>query len=97
MRLGAFYVSPFLGWKESNGEDTRPFLEEIMEIKYQYNFDTQVIAAAIRTGHQIVSAAVLGVDIVTAGLPVYKAALEHPFTYEGIKKFSEFWDQTAYE
>lgn len=97
MRLGAFYVSPFIGWKESNGENTRQFLVDIMDIKFQYGFDTQVIAAAIRTGHQIVNAAALGVDIVTAGLDVYKSALDHPYTWEGIKRFSGFWDQTPYE
>ncbi len=97
MRLGAYYVSPFIGWKESSGENTQRFLEDIMEIKYQYNFETQVIAAAIRTGSQIVNAATLGVDIVTAGMDVYKAALDHPYTWEGIKRFSNFWDQTAYE
>lgn len=97
MRLGAFYVSPFLGWKESNGEDTTQFLEDIMAIKYQYGFETEVIAAAIRSGHQIAKAAVLGVDIVTAGMQVYKDALDHPYTYEGIKRFSDFWDKTAYE
>jgi len=97
MRLGAYYVSPFLGWKESNGENTSRFLEDVMEIKARYGFDTQVIAAAIRTGHQIVTAASLGVDIVTAGLAVYKDALDHPYTWEGIKRFSNFWDQTPYE
>ena len=97
MRLGAYYVSPFLGWKESNGENTSRFLEDVMEIKARYGFDTQVIAAAIRTGHQIVTAASLGVDIVTAGLAVYKDALDHPYTWVGIKKFSNFWDQTPYE
>jgi transaldolase len=97
MRLGAYYVSPFLGWKESSSENTQRFLEDTMEIKRQYGFDSEVIAAAIRNGHQIVTAATLGVDIVTAGLDVYKAALDHPYTWEGIKRFSNFWDQTAYE
>jgi transaldolase len=97
MRLGAYYVSPFIGWKEGNGENTRQFIEEIMGIKRHFGFDTQVIAAAIRTGHQIVNAATLGVDIVTAGLDVYKEALDHPYTKEGIKRFSNFWDQTPYE
>jgi transaldolase len=97
MRLGAYYVSPFVGWKESNAENTTRFLEDIMDIKHQFGFDSQVIAAAIRTGHQIVTAATLGIDIVTAGLDVYKDALDHPYTWEGIKRFSNFWDQTPYE
>ena len=31
MRSGAFFVSPFIGWKETNGEDVRGFIQEIME------------------------------------------------------------------
>ncbi len=29
MRSGAFYISPFIGWKESNAEDTNQFVEDI--------------------------------------------------------------------
>ena len=97
MRLGAFYVSPFIGWKENNGEDTVQFLQDIITIRNNYGFKTQVLAAAIRSGQKIVQAAVAGADIVTAGLDVYKAALEHPYTDDGIRKFTTFWDKTPYE
>lgn len=97
MRLGAFYASPFLGWKEVNGENTQQFLDDIVTIRDNYCFKTFILAAAIRSGHTIVQAAVAGADIVTAGLGVYKEALQHPYTQEGIRRFSNFWDQTPYE
>ena len=96
MRSGAYYVSPFLGWKESNGEDTQQFISDIVEIRDNFGYDTEVLAAALRNGRQIVDAAVAGADITTAGLAVYKAAFEHPYTDDGIKKFISFWDQTQY-
>lgn len=97
MRSGAYYVSPFIGWKEANGEDTQLFISDIVEIRDNFGFPTQVLVAAVRNGRQIVDAAVMGADIVTAGLSVYKTAVAHPYTDDGIQKFISFWDQTKYE
>jgi transaldolase len=97
MRMGAFYVSPFIGWKETNAEDTRQFIEDIVTIRDNYGFTTETLVAAVRNGRQIVDAAVVGADIVTAGHEVYKEAFEHPYTDVGLGKFQSFWDQTPYE
>jgi transaldolase len=97
MRMGAFIVSPFIGWKETNGEEVWNFIQEIMEIKLNYGYQTEVLVAAVRNGRQMVESAVAGADIVTAGYAVYKEALEHPFTDMGLGKFQAFWDETPYE
>ena len=97
MRMGAFFVSPFIGWKEANGEETFNFIAEITAIRDNFAFQTEIIVAAVRNARQIVDAAVIGADIVTAGAAVYKDAFRHPFTDEGLKKFISFWDQTTYE
>ena len=97
MRSGAYYVSPFIGWKEANAEETRGFIDEIVTIRDNYDFSTEVIVAAVRNARQIIDAALVGADIVTAGLAVYQDGFHHPYTQEGIQKFSSFWDQTQYE
>ncbi|GAB4521792.1 MAG: fructose-6-phosphate aldolase [Anaerolineae bacterium] len=96
MRMGAFYVSPFIGWKETNGEETRTFIEECVAIRDNYAFNTGILVAAVRNGRQIVDAAVTGADIVTAGFAVYQEAFTHPYTDMGLGKFQEFWDKTVY-
>ena len=97
MRSGAYYVSPFIGWKETNGEEVRGFIQDVVTIRKNYDFPTEIIVAAVRNGRQIVDAAVAGADIVTAGLSVFQEAFEHPYTQEGIKRFSSFWDKSLYE
>jgi transaldolase len=97
MRMGAFYVSPFIGWKESNAEEVQSFIQEVVMVRDNYGFDTEVLVAAVRNGRQIADAAVMGADIVTAGLAVYKDAFDHPYTDVGLGKFQEFWDKTPYE
>jgi len=97
MRMGACFVSPFIGWKEANGEETRGLIEEIVAIRDNYGFATEIIVAAVRNGRQVVDAAVAGADIVTAGFDVYKELFDHPYTHLGLARFAAFWDQTPYE
>jgi transaldolase len=96
-RLGAAFVSPFVGWKESNGEEISHLVQEIVTIYRNYHFKTEVLVAAVRNARQIVEAAVAGANIVTAGFDVYKEAFENPYTAMGLKRFSDSWDATPYE
>jgi transaldolase len=97
MRMGATYISPFIGWKEGSGEETEGFIEDLVAIRDNFEFMTEILVAAVRNGRQIVSAAAMGADIVTAGYAVYQESFAHPFTDLGLAKFQEFWDRTPYE
>jgi transaldolase len=97
MRMGAFFLSPFVGWKETNSEEIVSMINEITTIRDNYNFQTQVLVAAIRNARQITESAIAGADIVTAGFAVYQEGFQHPYTDMGLGKFQSFWDQTQYE
>lgn len=94
---GSLFVSPFIGWKEANGEDCRQYIEDIVTIYENYGYigQTQIICAAIRTPKQIVDCAVAGADIVTCGLDVFKETMKHAYTRQGIETFCDAWDHTA--
>ncbi len=93
-RIGVSYCSPFIGWQEASGVDCFELLSNIIAIYENYDFDTEIIVAAVRNGKQIVEAAILGADIVTAGFQVYKDSFYHPFTDRGLKIFQDAWDDT---
>lgn len=93
-RIGARFVSPFVGWKESSGESTGEFVRDTVRIYRNYGFETEIIVAAIRNGSQIVQAAREGADIVTVGFDVYRESFHHPFTDHGIEVFGNAWDET---
>jgi len=97
MRMGAYYVSPFIAWKEANGDNTDQFIQDMIDIRDNYAFETQILVAAIRNGRQIATAAALGADIVTTSFDVYKDAFAHPFTDLGLNRFQDYWDKTPYE
>ena len=93
-RLGATFMSVFVGWKEANGEATSPMVAEITRMYRNYDFKTEVLVAAVRNARQIVEAGIAGADIVTAGFDVYKDAFDHPYTEKGLKLFCDSWDAT---
>ena len=41
--MGAAFVSPFIGWKEANGKDTIRFINEIVAVRDNYGFETEII------------------------------------------------------
>lgn len=96
---GSLFVSPFIGWKEANGEDCRAYIKNLVQIYKNYGFygKTQIICAAIRTPKQITDCAAAGADIVTTGLGVYQDSMKHAYTDQGIKTFIDAWDQTVTE
>lgn len=96
-KLGAKFVSPFVGWKENSGDDAQSYIAEIVKIYRNYNYDTQIIVAAVRNGKQISDFAAMGADIATCGLQVYRDSFEHPFTTYGLSVFRSAWDETVTE
>ncbi len=93
-RTGALFVSPFVGWKEANGEDCGEYINKIVNIYHNYEFSTEIIVAALRTGKQIAEVAGYGADITTCGLQVYRDSFYHPFTDFGLDVFRQAWDET---
>ena len=94
-RAGAYFISPFLGWKEQFGDSVRTFVSEIVEMLNRHGYKSQIIAAAIRNSCQIADAAVAGAHCVTAGLAVYQDSFKNPYTTFGEKVFCDSWDATA--
>ena len=93
-RIGAKYVSPFVGWKEANGEDARAYMETISNIYHAKGYPTEIIGAAIRTGREIAVMAELDIDIITCGLAVMEDSFTHPYTKHGLGIFCDAWDNT---
>ena len=93
-RNRALFVSPFLGWKEANGEDAAPYIQRIADIYRIQRYPTEIICAAVRTGKQIADCAAAGAHIITAGIAVYKDSFKHPYTRDGLEMFRDAWDNT---
>ena len=93
-RSGATFVSPFLGWKEQHGDAAETLVPEVAAMLDEFNFPTQIIAAAIRNARQIADAALAGAHCVTAGFAVYEQSFKNPYTDFGEQVFCDAWDAT---
>ena len=91
-RLGAKFVSPFVASKENYGEYTFEYMQDIVRIYKNYEYKTEIIVAAVRSGKVIADAAKMGADIVTCALDVMKNSVYHPFTDYGVRFFTESWN-----
>ncbi len=93
-RVGAAYISPFLGWKEQFGDHADSLIPEVAVMLDNYRYPSEIIAAAVRNGRQIADAAVAGAHCVTAGLAVYQDSFRNPYTNMGEEIFQNAWDAT---
>jgi transaldolase len=86
-KAGAAYISPFLGRLDDLGQDSTELLEQIVTIYSNYDFDTEVLAASIRSTLHVRQAAMLGVHCATLPMAVIRHLLKHPLTDAGLEKF----------
>ncbi len=86
-KAGATYLSPFIGRIDDINWDGLQLIEEIAEIYAIQDFQTEILAASIRSSLHIVEAARLGADVVTCPLKAILGLLKHPLTDIGLEKF----------
>ena len=86
-KAGATYVSPFIGRIDDITWDGMRLIKDIAKIYAIQGFDTQILAASIRSANHIVEAAKSGADVVTCPLSSILGLLKHPLTDIGLEKF----------
>ena len=86
-KAGATYLSPFIGRIDDITWNGMDLIENIAEIYAMQGFDTEILAASIRSAKHIVDAAKAGADIVTCPLSSILGLLKHPLTDIGLAKF----------
>jgi len=92
-KVGASYISPFVGRLDDIATDGMHLIEEIVEIYDNYEFGTEVLVASTRHPIHIVQAARLGADICTCPPAVLDSLFKHPLTDIGLEKFLKDWEK----
>lgn len=91
MKAGATYVSPFIGRIDDMGQDGLEVLAQIVNVKQQYGFETEVLSASIRHPQHVVQSALIGADIATLPFSVLQKVVKHPLTDSGLERFLDDW------
>ena len=90
-KVGAAYISPFVGRLDDAGHYGMELVQQIKTIYDNYDFPTEIIVAAARNPLHVLDAALVGAHITTMRFDIMKALFEHPMTDIGLAKFLEDW------
>ena len=94
-KAGATFVSPFVGRLDDIAFDGMDLIREIRQIFDNYGYETEILAASIRTVNHVKEAALIGADVITAPPATLKALVKHPLTDKGFETFLADWAKTG--
>ncbi len=89
IEAGATYISPFMGRLDDMNASGEELIAKMVELKNNYDYDVEIIAASIRSTLHLEQAALMGSDIATVPFKVLKQAVNHPLTTNGLKIFKD--------
>ena len=94
-KAGATFISPFIGRLDDINLDGMDLIADIRTIYDNYGFETQILAASIRTVNHVKEAALIGADVCTVPPSTLKALVKHPLTDKGLEAFTADWAKTG--
>lgn len=92
-KVGAAYVSPFVGRLDDIASDGMQLIRQICDIFDNYEYTTEVLVASVRSPMHIVEAARMGAHVCTCPASVIEACFKHPLTDIGLEKFLKDWEK----
>jgi transaldolase len=90
-KCGASYVSPFIGRLDDIGQDGIGLVEEIIQIYEACQYETQVLAASVRSVSHVVQVASIGAGAITLPPKILQQCFQHPLTTTGLEIFAADW------
>lgn len=94
-KAGAMFISPFVGRLDDNGSDGMVLIREIRQIFDNYDFETQILAASLRTSNHVRDAALAGADCATLPASTFQGLYKHHLTDSGLSTFLKDWAATG--
>ncbi|RVE78956.1 fructose-6-phosphate aldolase [Sinorhizobium meliloti] len=94
-KAGATYISPFVGRLDDINADGIELIRDIRQIYANYDFETQILAASIRSANHVKDAALAGADVATIPANVIKGLANHVLTDKGLEQFTKDWAATG--
>jgi len=94
-KAGATFISPFIGRLDDINIDGLELISDIRQVYDNYGFETNILAASIRTLNHASQCALIGADVMTAPPSVIKAMAGHVLTDKGIEQFMKDWAKTG--
>lgn len=94
-KCGASFISPFIGRLDDISLDGLELIEDIRTIYDNYGFETEILAASIRSVGHIKECALIGADVITSPPDVIRKLSDHVLTDKGLEAFMKDWAKTG--
>ena len=94
-KAGATFISPFIGRLDDINIDGMELIRDIRMIYDNYGFETEILAASIRSANHVSESALAGADVATCPPAVLKTLAAHPLTDKGLEGFLKDWAATG--
>lgn len=94
-KAGATFVSPFIGRLDDIGQDGMDLIHSLRTIFDNYGFETEILAASVRTPMHVINCALAGADVATIPPDVFPRLAAHPLTDAGLAAFLKDWEKTG--
>ena len=92
-KVGAAYVSPFIGRLDDQSEVGMDLIRDIVTIYSNYGWATEILVASVRHPVHVLEAAKLGAHIATMPYAVMEKLVQHPLTTIGLERFLKDWEK----
>jgi transaldolase len=93
MKTGATFVSIVLSRLDKIGSDSENLVDDVMTIKENYGFMSEILAASLKTRNHVLNCMRYGADIISVPETLFFDMFHHPLTVQALAEFDEIWEK----
>jgi transaldolase len=94
-KLGVRYISPFVGRLDDMDVDGILLLHQLRDMIDYYGFETELLAASLRSVRHLHESIVAGADVATLPVELLEKSMNHVLTQQGIELFDADWKKSG--
>ena len=90
-KLGATYVSPFVGRLDAVSQSGMEGVDQMRTIFDNYGYPTKILVASVRHPLHVLETGLIGADVITLPYSTIMQLVKHPLTDTGLASFLADW------
>ncbi len=91
-KLGATYVSPFVGRLDALGQSGMESVDQMRTMFDNYGYATKILVASVRHPVHVLETGLIGADVITLPYSTIMQLMKHPLTDSGLASFLADWE-----
>lgn len=93
MKTGVTFVSIVLSRLDRIGSESEILVQDTVQIKENYGFTSEILAASLKTRNHVLSCLRAGTDVISIPGSVFFEMFHHPLTDQALAEFDRDWEK----